>query len=428
MSFLTGPMHHHLDGHKDLTNHKEILRLEEPDVIWIPLNNGAAPCTPLVNVGDEVKVGTKIAERNDHFYLPLFSPVSGTVTGIEKKMNSSMKMVDHMRIENDHKKTVEKPFEPFDYEKATREELLDFVKNAGMLGLGGAGFPTYVKYLKPEGIKSFIINGVECEPYLTTDYRSMMDNLELLKTGTLAMFKLSKAERGCVAVKEDKVDLIAELKKTFEGTPIEIRTVPDIYPAGWERTLVWLLEQKRYDRLPAEVGCIINNASTAIALADALLNGMPVTHKLVTVSGDGVADPHNVYVPVGTTAHDIVQACGGYTSEDCMIIAGGPMMGSAIPNDTFVVGPANNGLTVLKHEPLNVVKCLRCGKCTEMCPSGLEPVRINNAEKVKDIETLKKLDTLSCIECGLCSYICPSKIDVTEGIRRAKRYMALVKK
>ena len=428
MSFLTGPMHHHLDGHKDLTNHKEILRLEEPDVIWIPLNNGAAPCTPLVNVGDEVKVGTKIAERNDHFYLPLFSPVSGTVTGIEKKMNSSMKMVDHMRIENDHKKTVEKPFEPFDYEKATREELLDFVKNAGMLGLGGAGFPTYVKYLKPEGIKSFIINGVECEPYLTTDYRSMMDNLELLKTGTLAMFKLSKAERGCVAVKEDKVDLIAELKKTFEGTPIEIRTVPDIYPAGWERTLVWLLEQKRYDRLPAEVGCIINNASTAIALADALLNGMPVTHKLVTVSGDGVADPHNVYVPVGTTAHDIVQACGGYTSEDCMIIAGGPMMGSAIPNDTFVVGPANNGLTVLKHEPLNVVKCLRCGKCTETCPSGLEPVRINNAEKVKDIDTLKKLDTLSCIECGLCSYICPSKIDVTEGIRRAKRYMALVKK
>ena len=428
MSFLTGPMHHHLDGHKDLTNHKEILRLEEPDVIWIPLNNGAAPCTPLVNVGDEVKVGTKIAERNDHFYLPLFSPVSGTVTGIEKKMNSSMKMVDHMRIENDHKKTVEKPFEPFDYEKATREELLDFVKNAGMLGLGGAGFPTYVKYLKPEGIKSFIINGVECEPYLTTDYRSMMDNLELLKTGTLAMFKLSKAERGCVAVKEDKVDLIAELKKTFEGTPIEIRTVPDIYPAGWERTLVWLLEQKRYDRLPAEVGCIINNASTAIALADAPLNGMPITHKLVTVSGDGVADPHNVYVPVGTTAHDIVQACGGYTSEDCMIIAGGPMMGSAIPNDTFVVGPANNGLTVLKHEPLNVVKCLRCGKCTEMCPSGLEPVRINNAEKVKDIDTLKKLDTLSCIECGLCSYICPSKIDVTEGIRRAKRYMALVKK
>ncbi len=421
-------MHHHLEGHKDLTNHKEILRLEEPDVIWIPLNNGAAPCTPLVNVGDEVKVGTKIAERNDHFYLPLFSPVSGTVTGIEKKMNSSMKMVDHMRIENDHKKTVEKPFEPFDYEKATREELLDFVKNAGMLGLGGAGFPTYVKYLKPEGIKSFIINGVECEPYLTTDYRSMMDNLELLKTGVLAMFKLSKAERGCVAVKEDKVDLIAELKKTFEGTPIEIRTVPDIYPAGWERTLVWLLEQKRYDRLPAEVGCIINNASTAIALADALLNGMPVTHKLVTVSGDGVADPHNVYVPVGTTAHDIVQACGGYTSEDCMIIAGGPMMGSAIPNDTFVIGPANNGLTVLKHEPLDVVKCLRCGKCTEMCPSGLEPVRINNAEKVKDIETLKKLDTLSCIECGLCSYICPSKIDVTEGIRRAKRYLALAKK
>lgn len=427
MSFLTGPMHHHLEGHKDLTNHKEVLVMEEPDVVWIPLNNGAAPCTPLVNVGDEVKVGTKIAERNDHFYLPLFSPVSGTVTAIEKKMNSSMKMVDHLRIESDHNDTVEKPFSPLNYETASNEELLEFVKNAGMLGLGGAGFPTYVKYMNPENIQSFIINGVECEPYLTTDYRYMMDHMDLLKTGVLALFKLSKAERGCIAVKEDKADLIAELKKTFEGTPITVRMVPDIYPAGWERTLVWLLENKRYDKLPSEVGCIINNASTAIALADALLNGMPITKKLVTVSGDGVAEPHNVLVTVGTTVHDVVQACGGYTAEDCLMIAGGPMMGSAIPNDTFVVGPADNGLTVLKNLPKKEVKCLRCGKCTEVCPSGLEPVRINNAEKIKAIETLKKLDTQSCIECGLCSYICPSKIDVTEGVRRAKRYMALAK-
>ena len=427
MSFLNGPMHHHLDGHKDLTNHKDIVEIKDPDTVWIPLANGAAPCTPLVNVGDEVKVGTKIAERNDNFYLPIFSSVSGTVTAIDKKMNGSMKMVDHMRIENDHKNTVEKPFEPLNYETASNEELLEFVKNSGMQGLGGAGFPTYVKYMKTEGIESFIVNGVECEPYLTTDYRFMMDNLELLKTGTLALFKLSNAKRGCVAVKEDKADLIAKLKELFAGTSIEVKTVPDIYPAGWERTLVWLLEKKRYDRLPSEVGCIINNASTAIALGDALTNGMPITKKLVTVSGDGVTDPHNVLVPVGTVAHELVNACGGYTAEECKIIAGGPMMGFAIPNDTFVIGPANNGLTVLKYEKQNVVKCLRCGKCTEVCPSGLEPVRINNCEKVKDIETLKKLDTSSCIECGLCSYICPSKIDVTEGIRRAKRYMALTK-
>lgn len=421
-------MHHHLEGHKDLTNHKDPIVLAEPDDLWIPLVNGNAPCTPLVSAGDEVKVGTKIAERNDHFYVPLYSPVSGKVVGVEKRMTAAMKNVDHLHIQSDHQDTTEKPFAPLDYETADWQTLEDFLKNSGMQGLGGAGFPTYVKYLKPENIQCLIINGVECEPYLTADYRNMMNNLELLKVGTLAFFKLSKAQRVCVSVKEDKADLIAELKKTFEGTPVEIRTVPDIYPAGWERTLVWLLEHKRYDRLPAEAGCIVDNASTAIAFGDALQNGMPITRKVVTVSGDAVKDPHNVIATVGTPASALIEACGGYTEENVVLAAGGPMMGMAIPNDKFVIGVPNNGLTVLKYVKNPDIKCLRCGKCTEVCPSGLEPVRINNAEKVKDIETLKKLDTQSCIECGLCSYICPSRIDVTEGIRRAKRYMALVKK
>ena len=428
MSFLTGPMHHHLDGHKELTSHKDVLKLTNPDVVWIPLMNGNAPCTPLVNVGDEVKIGTKIAERNDHFYLPIFSPVSGKVVAIEKRMSSSLKNVDYMKIENDHQNTVEKPFAPLNYETASWEELLEFVKNAGMLGLGGAGFPTYAKFTNPENVDLFIINGVECEPYLTADYKNMMENLSLLKTGTLALLKLSKAKKGCVAVKQDKKDLIAKLEETFAGTGVDIRTVPDIYPAGWERTLVLLLTGKRYDRLPIEAGCILNNASTAIALADALENGMPLREKYVTVSGDGVKNPQTVVVTVGTPAHDVVEACGGYNSDNVRLIAGGPMMGNAIPNDQFVIGHANNGLTVLNYVEEKVVKCLRCGKCTETCPSGLEPVRINTAEKIKDIEALKKLDVNSCIECGMCNYICPSKIDVTEGVRRAKRYMALTKK
>ncbi|MBQ1382525.1 MAG: 4Fe-4S dicluster domain-containing protein, partial [Solobacterium sp.] len=220
----------------------------------------------------------------------------------------------------------------------------------------------------------------------------------------------------------------AELKSIFEGTPIEIRTVPDIYPAGWERTLVLLLTGKRYDRLPIEAGCIVSNASTAIALGNALVNGMPITHKYVTVSGTGVNTPSTVIATVGTLAHDVVEACGGYSSDDCILCAGGPMMGRAIPNDQFVVALETNGLTTFKNEPIKTVACLRCGKCTEVCPNGLQPVRINAAEKIKDVETLKKLDVMSCIECGLCSYICPSKIDVTEGIRRAKKYLALTKK
>lgn len=427
MSFLTGPMHLHLNGHKDLTAHKEVLEIPGSDVLWIPLVNGNAPCVPLVKEGDVVQIGTKIAERNDHFYLPIFSPVSGVVTGIEKRMSSGMKPVEHLRIENDHKNTVVRAFEAFDYETASWEELLEFVKNAGMQGLGGAGFPTYVKFLKPENVETFIINAVECEPYLTSDYVNASQNLDLLKAGVLALFKLSKAPRALIGIKEDKKDLIAKLNETFAGTNVTVSPVKDLYPAGWERTLVLMLTGKRYDRLPIEAGCIVSNVSTAIALGNAMLNGMPIVKKYVTVSGDGVKEPQNVLVTVGTPASEVINACGGYTAEDCLLIAGGPMMGKAIPNDTFVIGHASNGLTVMKNQKEFTVACLRCGKCTETCPAGLEPVRINNCEKIKDIETLKKLDAMSCIECGLCTYVCPSKIDVTEGVRKAKRYMALVK-
>ena len=425
MSLLTGPMRHHLNGHKDLTMNTDVLKTIDPDVVWVPLVNGNAPCTPLVKVGDEVKVGTKIAERNDRFYLPLFSPVSGTVTGIEKFMTSGMTQADHLRIQNDHRNTEVRAFPAFDYEKASWEELLDFVKNAGMLGLGGAGFPTYVKYLKPENVDLFIVNAVECEPYLTADYKNIEENMDLLKTGTLALFKLSKAKKGCIAIKEDKVVQIEQLKNAFAGTPIEIRTVPNVYPMGWERTLVFQLTGKRYGMLPIEAGCILNNASTAIALGNAIDNGKPITHKYVTVSGDAVRKPQNVYVPVGTQAHEIIDACGGFieNTEDVLLVAGGPMMGKAIPNDRFVIQPQNNGLTVLINKPLVEVKCLRCGRCTETCPSGLQPVRINAAQKAMNLEELEILSVNDCIECGMCTYICPSKIEVTEGVRRAKRFL-----
>lgn len=421
MSLLQGPMHFHLNGHKDLTIEKDVLKTIDPNVVKVPLVNGAAPCTPCVNVGDEVKVGTKIAERNDHFYLPLFSPVSGKVTAIEKGMTSGLSQADHLVIENDHKNTEEKPFQPLDFEKASWEELEDFCKNAGMLGLGGAGFPTYVKYMKPENIDLLIINAVECEPYLTADYKNIDANMDLLKAGAQAFFKLSKAKAACVAIKEDKVKQIAALEAAFAGTGIEIKKVPNLYPMGWERTLVYQLTGRRYDKLPAEAGCIVNNATTAIAFGNALVNGMPITHKYVTVSGDAVKEPQNVYVPVGTSAHEIIEACGGYTNESVLLIAGGPMMGKTITTDTFSIAPQNNGLTVLEAKDKGEVGCLRCGRCTETCPSGLQPVRIGEAGKLFDAEAAEKLSVMDCIECGLCTYICPSKIDVTENVRKAKR-------
>lgn len=425
MSILTGPMNHHIEGHKDLTKHKDVLKTIDPDKVWIPLVNGAAPCKPCVNVGDEVKVGTKIAERNDHFYLPLFSPVSGTVISVNKFMTASLTPAEHLCIQNDHRHEAIRSFEPIDINTATREELLEFTKNAGMLGLGGAGFPTYVKYLKPENVDLFIVNAVECEPFLTADYKNIEENMGLLKTGTLALYKLSAAARGCVAIKEDKVEQIEALKQAFADTPIEIRTVPDLYPMGWERTLVYQLTKKRYDKLPIEAGCILNNASTAIALGNAIENGMPITHKYVTVSGTAVNDPQNVYVPVGTKACEIINAVGGYKdgTEKVLLIAGGPMMGKTIPNDQFVIMPQTNALTVMEDVEYEEVKCLRCGRCTETCPSGLQPVRIAMSAAIFDEEELNKLSVMDCIECGTCTWICPSKIAVTENVRRAKNFV-----
>ena len=196
---------------------------------------------------------------------------------------------------------------------------------------------------------------------------------------------------------------------------------------GWERTLVYELTGKRYNMLPIEAGMILNNASTAIALGNAIDNGMPITHKYVTVSGDALKDPKNVYVPVGTKAHEIIEAVGGYKEgvDNVLLIAGGPMMGRTIPNDAFVIAPQNNGLTVLINKEEDEVACLRCGRCTTTCPSGLQPVRIAAAGKSKDEAALNKLHVMDCIECGLCTYICPSKIAVTENVRRAKNFIRL---
>lgn len=430
MAFITGPMRKHVNGHKELTSHTDVLKVAAGSKVLIPLiNMGSTTVEVLVKEGDHVKVGTKVAIRNDHFKVPLFSSVSGTVKGVEKVMHASLRPVDHLAIENDGKYEEEAPLTPIDPEKASVEELVDFMMNAGIVGCGGAGFPTYIKYRGIKGIDTLLINAVECEPYITADYRMMHEALEELKIGTVAMKKMCGAAKAYVCIKETKKEFIPTLIETFkEYSDIEVKAVPDVYPMGWERTVVYEVTKKRYDKLPSEVGIVVNNATTAIAFAHAMLTGMPIVKKMVTVSGDAVNTPCNVEVPVGVPASEIIQACGGYTAEDVLLIAGGPMMGKTITNDKFVITPYSNALTVLKNTPVEQVACLRCGKCSDHCPAGLQPVRINNAEKAKNIDALSKLDVMSCIECGMCTYICPSKIDVTEGVRRAKRYMALKKK
>jgi electron transport complex protein RnfC len=420
MSILIGPMKLHLDGHKELTNHGEVKNIVAGKKVYIPL----MACTDiLVNVGDYVKAGTIIAKRNDHFIVPIFSSVSGQVLGIEElelKHNPGQK-IDHLILENDGKYEFERPFEPLDAEKATVEELVTFMMNAGIVGCGGAGFPSYVKYKGAKGIHTLLINAVECEPFITADYRIMNNQLEDLLYGTKAMLKMSGGKEALIAIKETKKDLIAKVNDALKGqTEMKVVEVPDQYPMGWERTLIYQVFKKRYDRLPGEIGVVVNNATTAISFAAALKEGRPIIDKLITVSGDGVKNPSNVRVLIGVTVKEIVEQIGGYSQDEVSVIAGGPMMGKTACGDEMVITNSSNAITILKPEPVDTIACLRCGRCNDYCPAGILPVRINNAEKAGDVKLLTKLRADQCIECGMCTYVCPSKIEVTEGVRRGK--------
>ena len=428
MGFLLGPMQEHLEGHKELTDQSAV-RVCDPEKVYIALFQGRSEVKVLVNENDYVKVGTKIAERSDHFYVPMYASVSGKVLGIEKRFHSSRKKVDHLVIENDHKYELAEGLSTLDYTKATKEEIVSFIKEKGIVGCGGAGFPTYVKFNGVTDCKTLIINAVECEPYITADYRTIFDNIELFTEGVKALFKTSGANICKIAVKVSHPDLIKRINDSLDGADNMIVVgVPDVYPMGWERTLIMQLEHKRYDRLPIEAGCIVDNATTAVFLGLAMKNGSPIAMKYVTVSGDAVKEPANVKCPVGTPVSELVAACNGYAYDQVKLISGGPMMGAAQMNDEFTVAPQTNAITVVQAIDVKASTCLRCGACVDHCPAGLQPVNIVNAEKTKNIDLLLKLNTKACIECGMCTYICPSNIEVTEGVRRAKRYLALQKK
>lgn len=430
MSLFLGPMRHHIPGRKSLTESIPLLKLTPAKEVYIPLVAGAnTDFEILVSEGDAVKVGTKLAQTKAGFYVPIYSSVSGTYKGIAKRMHNSLRPQNHMIIECDGKQESIQAFEPLNYETATREECVDFVKNAGIVGLGGAGFPAYVKYSKPEGIDCVLINAVECEPYITADYRMIMEDCEHLITGCKIMKKMAKTDKVYICIKKSHPDLIEHVNACLkDAIGIEVKPVPDVYPMGWERVLVREVLHKEYNMLPAEAGAIVGNANTAIAIAKAFENGEAIHDKCLTISGEGIKAPHNVLVPVGMPVSEILEACGGYTCDNVRLVSGGPMMGKTIVNDQFVVDRAMNAITVLKDDPVDSIACLRCGRCSDHCPSGLQPVRISAALKANDVDEMAKRGVASCIECGLCTYVCPSKIDVTENVRKAKRIVALKKK
>ena len=430
MSLLLGPMRQHIPGFKELSEHKDIIEVRPGKEILIPLfANHSQNFELLVKEGDQVFIGTKLAVCEERMTVPIYSSVSGIVKGVRKVMHASLKPVAHVVIEPDGKQERVQAFAPIDPDQASREELTAFMMNAGIVGCGGACFPSYMKYRGVSGIEKLIINAVECEPFITADYKMVQANVEEMLLGVRTMKRMANAKEALIAIKKSHPDLIDLVEKACAGKDgIRVAVVPDVYPMGWERVLVRELMHKEYEKLPSDVGAVVNNATTAIAFARALTKGEPIVDKVVTVSGTAVREPVNVHVAVGTPVHEIIEACGGYTCDEVKLIAGGPMMGKTIINDKWVIDRATNAVTVLLNRPFDSVACLRCGKCSDHCPAGLQPVRIAQAVKVNDRDAMMKRCALDCIECGLCTYVCPSRLDVTENVRKAKRALMAARK
>lgn len=421
----------HIPGKKDLSDQSDVKVLLPAKEVYIPLYAGpGTQAEILVQEGQHVKIGTRLANTKSAFPVPVYSSVSGIYKGLVKRPHSSLQPQQHMVIELDKDQVRQKAFEPMDWESASREDMVEFVKNAGIIGQGGAGFPTYVKYLKVDDINTLVINAVECEPYITADYKLVMDEVRTFIHGVRILQKMAQAKEVIIAIKKNHQDLIDYVDKELEREKpegISTQAVPNLYPMGGERTLIRTLLHREYEKLPSECGVIVNNANTAILVAKAFENGEALSKKYVTVSGEALKYPTNVYVPVGMSTAEIIEQIGGYADglESVKLIAGGPMMGKTMVSDQFCIDRAMNAITVLKDKDEEAMTCMRCGRCTSHCPIGLQPVRIAQAVKANDVKAMEKRGALLCIECGLCTYVCPSKIQVTENVRKAKRTLMM---
>ena len=409
---------------KDLSNKNKINIYNKPKRVYIPLvSQNDTNITVLVKKGDYVFKGSIVGNRKGSLRIPIHSSVSGTVIDFEEKLYMNGDKVKCAVIENDFKekienrKSVKKRINDF-----TKEEFIEIIKDRGIVGLGGAGFPTYVKYDTNNKIDTLIVNAVECEPYITADYVLVKEKCEEILEAIDAILEINNIKEAIIAVKRGNNDLKNYINN-FIGTYLKIKLVevPSLYPMGWERGLVKVVKHVSYKKLPIEKGIVVNNVSTIFAIYEALKIGKPLIERVITFTGDMLKQPQNVLVKVGTPASEVIAAIGGYKrNKDINFIAGGPMMGLGLPSDDLIISSNLNCILVLKDAKNTVpIECLRCGKCVSACPAKLSPVLIKDS--LKNIERLKELEPNRCVECGLCSYICPSKINVRQYVRQAKK-------
>ena len=401
----------------------------EPDILVVPMSQHiGAPCKPLVKKGDLVTKGQKIGD-NQGLCVPVHAPVSGKVKSVEAKPHSSGTTMMSVVIENDHLGTLCedcKPRTQAEVDALTPEELIGIIREAGIVGMGGASFPTHVKLSGGIGkVDTIIVNAGECEPYITADDRLCREMPDELLSGIQIIMKILGLKEAHIGIEDNKPEAIRSLKANVGSTGIIVDVLPAMYPQGAEKQLIQAVTGRQVPSggLPAAVGCAVFNAATCKAIHDAVYEGMPLIKRIVTVSGDIVMEPKNLLVPVGTSFNDLIEACG-HSENPYKVLNGGPMMGVAQYDLSVPTVKACNAITVLGRSNKYAVEdshCIRCGKCIDACPMKLMPVLMYKALYTNDVEEMKATNLLDCIECGCCAYTCPASVPLVLGFRSGKQ-------
>ena len=417
---------HPYDG-KELSKDRPIAAYLPKGELVFPLSQHiGAPAVPCVAKGDRVLAGQRIADAGGFVSANIHSSVSGTVKAIEPRMTVSGAKVNSIVVENDGQ-YEQAEFVPVT--ERTPEAIIGAVKEAGIVGLGGAGFPTHVKLSpkEPDKIDTIIINGAECEPYITADYRCMMEIPEQMISGLKLILTLFPKAKGVIGIEDNKPDAIAKMQELCKGeSRIEVAPLKTKYPQGAERSLIYAVTGRAINSsmLPADAGCIVDNVATAIAIHEAVTMGKPLYERVVTVTGDAVKEPGNFRVKAGTDAAELVEAAGGFKSQPEKVISGGPMMGMALGTLHVPCGKTFSSLLcftkdeVAEYEPGN---CIRCGRCVEVCPAGLMPTKLSEVADHGDFALFDQLNGCECVECGCCSYVCPAKRRLTQSMKTGRR-------
>ncbi|MBN2320440.1 MAG: electron transport complex subunit RsxC [Acidobacteria bacterium] len=414
---------------KELTEQLALEVMPIPARIAVPLSQCLGkPAKTLVKKGSEVKTGTLIAEADGIISAPVHSPVTGNVTGIgrEHSGNGALQDVVLIRPSDRQEKDFFQPIEPAG---ASTEELLERIRLAGIVGQGGAAFPTYVKLSPPEEkkIDSLIINACECEPYLTRDYRLMLDRTSDLLSGTRIIMKILNLRKGYIGIEDNKPEAVRKLLQSTESDKdIEIISLKTKYPQGGEKMLIKAVLNREVPqgKLPMDVGAVVQNTGTAVAVHDAVIKGEPAITAALTVSGKGIRNPRNLIVPVGTSVKDVIDFCGGIHETATRIIVGGPMMGTTQHSVKSPVVKATSGILVLTEEEIprgRETACLKCGRCVSVCALNLLPTRLARLSRLGRFEEAEKLHITTCMECGTCAYECPAHIPLVQWMRLGKR-------